>query len=88
MDSAWKFYITLTSDFGSSGASLMTYTEWKLPKIGDSPPWATCSMSQTSTSERRLSVPIDLGISWELPQGINGLGGRPCSPMLTDFQDF
>ena len=88
MDSTWSFVSTSTRKFGSSGASLLIYGEWKIPKIADLPPWATRSMSQTSTSERHLLVPNGLGLSREPPQGVDRLGGRSCSSMLTDFQDF
>ena len=88
MDSAWNFNDSLSGNFGSSGASLPFYSEWKSSKIADFPPWATRSMNQTSTSERHFLAPNDLGTSRKLPQGVNRLSGRSCSSKLTGFQDF
>ena len=88
MDSTKNFDGKLTKNFGVSGASLSFYSEWKSSKITDLPSWATHSMSQTPTSERHLMAPNDIGTSRRLPQGVNGVGGRSCSSMSTDFQDF
>ncbi len=88
MDSAWNFNSSLARNFGSSGASLSFYSEWKSPKIADFPPWSTRSRSQTSTSDRHLLAPNGLGTSRKLPQGVKGLVGRLHSLILTDFQDL
>ena len=88
MESAWNFDSTFNMDFGSSGAELLIYREWKIPKIADFSPRAARSMSQTSTPQRRLLFPNDLGTSNEPPRSASGLGGRSRSTVLTDFQDF
>ena len=88
MGSTWNFNSTLTRNHGSFGASLLIYMDWKIPKIADFPPSATCSMTKTSTSERRVLAPDELGTSRKLPQVVNGPGGWSCASMSTDLQDF
>ena len=65
------FKSTMTRDFGSSGASLMIYREWKMPEIADFPLWATRSMSWISTSERRLlTLTIAQGPKFNFSHGL------------------
>ncbi len=60
MDSARNFDGSLTKNFGSSGASLSFYSEWKSSKIADFSLHAGCYLGQTSTSESHLLAPNGL----------------------------
>ena len=75
LDSACNFRGSLTTDFGSSGASLLFYGEWKSSKIAGFLLLARCYLSQTSTSESHLLAPNDLGTWRKLPQGTRELNG-------------
>ena len=79
---------SLTRDFGFSGASLLSYSEWKSSKVAGFLLHVGCYLGQTSTCESYLLAPHDLGTWVEPPQGTGKLGGRSWWSILADFHGF